>query len=52
MSYVRETAIAGIAVIEAIALIQGIDGVILSMVIAVIAGIAGYSVSIVKEKRR
>ncbi len=49
MVYIREVAIAGIVVLEAIALCKGIDGAILSMVIATIAGIAGYSLRKVHE---
>ena len=44
MSYVREVAIAGLVVLESLALMKGIDGTILSMVIAIIAGLAGYTV--------
>jgi len=49
MDYIREVAIAGIVVLEAIALLQGIDGTLLSMVIATIAGIAGYTFKKIKE---
>ena len=49
MSYIREVAIAGIVVLEAIALLQGIDGALLSMVIATIAGRAGYTLKKIKE---
>ena len=49
MDYIREVAIAGIVVLEAIALLQGIDGTLLSMVIATIAGIAGYTLKKIKE---
>jgi len=50
MTYIREVAIAGLVILEAIALQHGIDGVLFSTVIAVIAGLAGYSVRVVKEK--
>jgi len=50
IGYIREVAIAGIVVLEAIALCKGIDGAILSMVIATIAGIAGYTLRKVKEE--
>jgi len=49
MSYIREVAIAGIVILEAIALYKGIDGQILSLVIATIAGIAGYTLRRVRE---
>jgi len=49
MSYIREVAILGIVVLEAIALYKGIDGQILSLVIATIAGIAGYTLRRVRE---
>ena len=41
---IKITAIGAIAFLEGIALLKGIDGVILSMVIATISGIAGYSI--------
>jgi len=50
VSYIREVAIAGIVVLEAIALCRGIDGALLSMVIATIAGIAGYTLKRVREE--
>ena len=50
MAYIREVAIAGIVVLEAIALCKGMDGALLSMVIATIAGIAGYTLRKVKEE--
>jgi len=49
MNYIREVAIAGIVILEAIALYKGIDGQILSLVIATIAGIAGYTLRRVRE---
>ena len=49
MGYIREVAIAGIVVLEAIALCRGIDGALLSMVIATIAGIAGYTLKKIRE---
>jgi len=49
--YVKEVAIAGIVVLEVIALIQGINGVILAGVIGVISGIAGYGIRMVREKK-
>ena len=49
MEYIREVAIAGIVVLEAIALWKGIDGTLLSMVIATIAGIAGYTLKKIRE---
>lgn len=38
-------AIVVIGIIEAVALLQGIDGVMLSLAIAAIAGLGGYSLS-------
>lgn len=46
MSYTKEVAIAGIVILEGIALYQGINGTALAAVIAVIAGLAGYSVGV------
>ncbi|UYL65064.1 MAG: hypothetical protein QIT46_gp12 [Methanophagales virus PBV305] len=48
-SYIREIAITGLVILEAIALMNGIDGTLLSVVIAVIAGLAGYTVRKVRE---
>jgi len=50
MTYIREVAIGGLVILEAIALHEGIDGTLFSVVIALIAGLAGYSVRVVKEK--
>jgi len=49
MEYIREVAIAGIVILEAIALYKGIDGQVLSLVIATIAGIAGYTLRRIRE---
>jgi len=49
MAYIREVAIAGIVILEAIALYKGIDGQVLSLVIATIAGIAGYTLRRIRE---
>ena len=43
-------AIAGIVVLEAIALFNGINGVLLTTVIAVIAGLAGWTLPTPKLK--
>jgi len=48
-SYIREVAIVGIVILEAIALCKGIDGQIFSLVIATIAGIAGYALRRIRE---
>jgi len=50
MTYIREIAIAGIVILEAIALMKGIDGQVLSLVIATIAGIAGYTLRKIREE--
>ena len=50
MTYIREIAIMGIVILEAIALCQGIDGQVLSLVIATIAGIAGYTLRKIREE--
>jgi len=50
MTHVREIAIAGLVILEVIALQRGIDGALFSVVIAIIAGLAGYSVRVVKEQ--
>lgn len=51
MAHLKEIAIAGIILIEAIALWKEMDGATLSLVIAAIAGIAGYELRICKEKK-
>ncbi len=38
------TAIIAIAILEAIALIQGVNGAVFGIVVAVIAGLAGYKI--------
>lgn len=44
MTYIREVAIAGVVILEAIALQQGVDGALFSVVIAVIVyGLVGYT---------
>ena len=50
--YEKEVAIAGIVVLEAIALWQGINGVILAAAIGIIAGIAGYEIRVLKEMKK
>ena len=40
--YVKEVAIAGIVILEGIALVQGIDGAFLLPIVCIISGIAGY----------
>jgi len=44
--YVKEVAIAGIVILESIALMKGIDGAMLGLALSVIGGIVGYSVRI------
>jgi hypothetical protein len=44
-------AIAGITILESIALLTGIDGALLMPVVAVIAGLAGYQYAVVKSKQ-
>lgn len=48
--YVKEVAITGIVILESIALLKGINGVLLTGVIALIAGLAGYEIRILKER--
>jgi len=48
----REIAIAGIVVLESIALVKGIDGAFLLPAACIIAGLAGYEIGMFKEKRR
>lgn len=43
--YIKEVAIAGIVVLESIALYKGVNGVVLTMVVGIIAGIAGYKIA-------
>jgi len=50
MTCIREVAVAGIVILESIALMKGIDGQLLSLVIATIAGIAGYTLRRVREE--
>ena len=40
--YVKEVAIAGIVMLESIALLTGVDGALLLPIVCVISGIAGY----------
>ena len=47
--YKTEIAIIGIVILEGIALIQGIDGQMLSVGIGVIAGLGGYQYGKKKE---
>ena len=47
--YVTVTAIVVIGVIEGLAVMKGIDGVILSSTIGVIAGLAGFTVGRIKK---
>jgi hypothetical protein len=42
--WVKVAAIFSITLLEAVALLKGIDGALLSTVVAVIAGLAGYTV--------
>ncbi|RLE76540.1 MAG: hypothetical protein DRJ44_03895 [Thermoprotei archaeon] len=49
---VKLASIAGITILEAIALIKGIDGALLATVFAFLGGIAGYQVKVAVEKRR
>ena len=42
--YVSLAAICGIVALETLALVNGVDGAILSLAVAAIAGIAGYTV--------
>lgn len=49
---VKLASIAGITILEAIALIKGIDGALLATVFALLGGIAGYQVKVAVEKRR
>ena len=48
----QNVAIISIVVLEALALLQGIDGVLLSSGIAIIAGIAGYQIHATKKKNQ
>jgi hypothetical protein len=43
--YVKETAIVGLVVLEALALYLGYDGIVFSACIALIAGLAGYTIA-------
>ena len=46
------TAIIGIVILEAIALIQGIDGAILSTVFVIIGGLAGFTLDHLIARRK
>lgn len=46
---IREVAIGGIVILEAIALYMGVNGTILSLCIGAIAGIAGYTIAKIKK---
>jgi hypothetical protein len=43
--YVKEVAIAGLVVLEAVAMCKGLDGVWFSVIVAGVAGIAGFKIS-------
>jgi len=43
--HLKEVAIAGLVVLEAIAICKGFDGVGFSLVVAGVAGIAGFKIS-------
>lgn len=44
-------AIIVLGALEAIALLQGVDGIIFTGVAAIIGGLAGYGIKTVKEKK-
>lgn len=50
--YTKTVAIAGLVVLESIALIKGVDGAFLLPIACIIAGIAGYEFRIFKEKKK
>jgi len=49
-NYTKEVAIAGIVILESIALAKGIDGAMLGLALSIIGGIVGYSVRIGIDK--
>ena len=49
--YVKEVAIAGIVMLESIALVQGIDGAFLLPIVCIISGIAGYTIGMQKREK-
>jgi len=48
----KTVAIAGLVVLESIALLKGVDGAFFLPVAGIIAGLAGYEFGILKERRR
>lgn len=50
VTHEKELAIAGIIILEGIALQQGIDGALLGVVFAILGGIAGYEVKTHRRK--
>jgi len=47
--YVKEVAIAGLVIMECVALMQGIDGHLLALAMAIVGGIAGYTLKTVRS---
>lgn len=41
-----------IAGLEALALVQGVDGTVFALVIAALAGLGGYELKILRDKRK
>lgn len=48
--YVKEVSIAGIVILEVVALLHGINGTALTLVVALIAGIAGYELKVYRNR--
>ena len=51
-AYTKEIAIAGIVILEGIALWKGIDGACLSTVIGVLGSVLGFSFKVYIDERR
>ena len=51
LSWSTVVAIAGIVILEALAISKGIDGAMLGLAIAAIAGLGGYRLRVTKTKK-
>ncbi len=52
MKWTPIVAMISIVILEAIALLQGIDGAVFGIVIAALAGLGGYEIKILRNKQK
>lgn len=52
MKWTPIVAIAAIVILEAIALIKGVDGALMGIAVAALAGLGGYEIKVLKDKIR